>query len=64
MEMQQKINIRGSINALEKGDWVKIPRCGYKPSYVRVVSSILATDTNKKFSVNVTKKEITVTRIS
>ncbi len=64
MEMQQKINIRGSINALEKGDWVKIPRCGYKPSYVRVVSSILSTDTNKKFSVNVTEKEITVTRIS
>lgn len=62
MEMQQKINIRGSINALEKGDCIKIPRCGYKPSYVRVVSSILSVDTDKKFSVNVTENEITVTR--
>lgn len=62
MEIRQKINVRGSINSLKNGDWVKIPRCGYKPSYVRTVSSILSADTGKRFSVNVTENEITVIR--
>lgn len=62
---KKQFNLRGRINALDAGASIRVSRnMGYKPSYVRTVSSVLAADMGKKFSVNVKDKVITVTRIS
>lgn len=62
---KKEFNVRGRINSLDAGTSIRVPRSlGYKPSYVRTTSSILAADTGKRFSVKVTDKVITVTRIS
>lgn len=62
---KKSFNVRGRINSLDAGASIRVPRSlNYKPSYVRTVSSVLAADTGKKFSVNVTDRVITVTRIS
>ena len=65
---EEKINVRGGINLLNVGSTMEIPRGigdkpGRKPSYVRSVSSTIAADTGKKFTVNVDEETITVTRI-
>lgn len=62
---KKSFNVRGRINSLDAGTSIRVPRSlNYKPSYVRTVSSVLAADTGKKFSVKVTDRVITVTRIS
>ena len=63
MKVETKINVRGSINALEIGNSIEIPRRPeYKPSYIRNAASLVTMDTGKKFSVSVKENVIVVTR--
>lgn len=64
MGTDEKINVRGSINALGLKKSLELPRCCYVPSYVRNAASTVKADTGKTFSVSVKEDTIVVTRKS
>lgn len=63
MENIAKINIRGSINCLEIGENVTLPRTLCRVSSVRTIAGALTADTGKVFTVSATDRlNIIVTR--
>lgn len=65
METIEKINVRGTINALLVGEKPLIlPRAHYVPSVIRNTAGSVTTDTGKRFTVSVGKNTITITRLS
>ncbi|MDL2230338.1 hypothetical protein LJB87_00935 [Alistipes sp. OttesenSCG-928-L06] len=65
METNTRINVRGSIKALEvNGEPLRLPRPKYIPSIVRNTASSVKADTGRTFRVETTDEQITVVRIS
>lgn len=67
MEISEKINVRGILNALEIGDEpLEFVKSLYKTSSIRSIATAITTDTGKRFSVSAKQKEktITVKRVS
>lgn len=65
MENTEKINIRGSINALEvNSDPLELLRTEYLLSSVRAIAGAVTGDTGKTFNVAKTDSHIVVTRLS
>lgn len=64
MKIDNKINVRGAINALNVDGELKLSPKKYVPSSVRSIAASLKTDTGKRFSVSVADDEIVVTRKS
>lgn len=62
MEIEEKINIRGEINALNVGEKLTLPKNGYAPSTVRSTTSSIKSDTEKSFSVSVGIDTIVIIR--
>lgn len=61
--MDKEINIRGSITALEVNGTVEFDRTAVKVSTVRNGAYAIATDTGRKFNVNlVSPTTVRVTR--
>lgn len=60
--MESKINVMGTIKALEVGDTFDFNRFVVTVSYVRQVATHIATDTGKKFRVNLFPESVKVTR--
>ena len=62
--MKERINVRGEIKALEINASLTLPKGVYKPSVIRSTAGTVTADEGKVFTVNITDKLITVTRIS
>lgn len=63
--LDEPVNIRGSINCLEVREPVEFPRALCKVSSVRAIAGAITTDTGKTFNVSITDEHtITVTRLS
>lgn len=64
MKIDDKISVRGAINALSVDGELELPSKKYVPSSVRSIAASLKADTGKKFSVSVIGETIVVTRKS
>lgn len=64
MELNDKISMRGAINALKIRGRVELPAGEYRLSSVRSTANALKNDTGKAFSVSKKGETIVVTRKS
>lgn len=63
--MENDINIRGKLNAMQVNETMALPRHQCVPSTVRITAAILRNDTGKSYTVSAPhgSKVITVTRL-
>lgn len=64
MEVCKRVNVAGSMRLLGVNDSFSLPRPEYKPSMIRAAASRISADTGWKFTVKMSEKSTTVTRIS
>lgn len=59
-----KVNVRGTLNALEINEQITFPRKVYLVSSIRTIASLLSGDFGKKFNVSAKDdNNIVVTRL-